>query len=497
MYTRQKAEAPIAIIVALLIRSQGIVDASDKAVTAASTTCKEIEYNNKIVAHFESMLSGATGNATALRKEALVYQLAAAQASQPETALTYTALHALTTSRLQKQESDISKEENRIRTLIDKLRCRNANLKLLLYRTPTQPLKVTASGYKKPSDQWLGASDTLQCTLTAAAAAAANDPCKGLAETPDIQQNAAAEFNAAQEFPFTADDEFKAPAVTSVVRGIGDVNSAAKALTDGPACAENANSMGSKTTGAGIQTQTLAELKQPQKTPVVKAKGTDNNCKEKEDEYPWGFVGAGELGGLLCAARQVTIPTQQAPSRQTGKQLAQDPAMVKIANTLTGTTPAAEAGPEIKAKAAKHILEDTDSTIQKKFIDPLAEITISFKFGDATVEGNLKDLATGGDAVATLAYLQHQKTLRSKSKPEINAGQKTLSSVCGSKSNLAGCSEDDKCEWKGTDKNGECKPKSGEEGVKAEGNDGKTTNTTGSNSFVINKAPLWLAFLLF
>nr|AGH61192.1 variant surface glycoprotein 636 [Trypanosoma brucei] len=32
---------------------------------------------------------------------------------------------------------------------------------------------------------------------------------------------------------------------------------------------------------------------------------------------------------------------------------------------------------------------------------------------------------------------------------------------------------------------------------KATGTDAKTTNTTGSNSFVINKAPLWLAFLLF
>ncbi|RHW71797.1 hypothetical protein DPX39_060059400 [Trypanosoma brucei equiperdum] len=275
MYTRKNRQATIVIVVTLFLKAEEIGGENDKAVTAASTTCKEIEYNNKIVAHFESMISGATGNAQALRKKALVYQLAAAQASQPETALTYTALHALTTSRLQKQESDISKEETRIRTLA-KLKSRNANLRLIQYRTPGQPLTLTASGYKKPSDQWLGASDTLQCTLTAAAAAAANDPCKGLAETPDIQQNAAAEFTATQEFPFTADD-FKAPAITSVVRGIRDVASAAKALTDGPACAENANSMGSKTAGAGIETQTLAELKQPQKTAVVKAKGTDNN----------------------------------------------------------------------------------------------------------------------------------------------------------------------------------------------------------------------------
>ncbi|AAQ16093.1 variant surface glycoprotein (VSG, atypical), putative [Trypanosoma brucei brucei TREU927] len=51
------------------------------------------------------------------------------------------------------------------------------------------------------------------------------------------------------------------------------------------------------------------------------------------------------------------------------------------------------------------------------------------------------------------------------------------------------------CEWEGTEDKGTCKPKNEEEGVKVE-NDGKTnTNTTGGNSFVINKAPLLLAFL--
>nr|APD74180.1 variant surface glycoprotein 1125.2737 [Trypanosoma brucei] len=407
MYTRKNRQATIIIVVTLFLKAEGIGGANDKAVTAASTTCKEIEYNNKIVAHFESMISGATGNAQALRKEALVYQLAAAQASQPETALTYTALHALTTSRLQKQESDISKEETRIRTLIDKLKSRNANLKLLQYRTPAQALTLTSAGYTKPNDRWLGASDTLQCTLTAAAAAAANDPCEGEAATEAIQQHATEEFSTTQEFPFTDDSEFKAPVITSVVRAIGDVSSAQEAVAGSSACAATANTMGSKTAGAGIQTQTLTALKSPSKTAVVKTKGTDNNCKDKTNIYPWGFVGVAELGDLLCAARQATIPTQQAPSRQTGKQLASDPAMVKIANTLTGTTPAAEAGPEIKAKAAKHILEDTDSTIQKKFIDPLADTKISFKSGGSIVAGNIKDLSVGANAVATLTYLQH------------------------------------------------------------------------------------------
>nr|ALB75434.1 variable surface glycoprotein 2 [Trypanosoma equiperdum] len=60
----------------------------------------------------------------------------------------------------------------------------------------------------------------------------------------------------------------------------------------------------------------------------------------------------------------------------------------------------------------------------------------------------------------------------------------------------------DGCKWNSEGENKTCvvdpnyKPKQAEGGEKSE-NDGKTTNTTGSNSFVINKAPLLLAVLFF
>nr|ABU50965.1 variant surface glycoprotein [Trypanosoma brucei rhodesiense] len=65
------------------------------------------------------------------------------------------------------------------------------------------------------------------------------------------------------------------------------------------------------------------------------------------------------------------------------------------------------------------------------------------------------------------------------------------------------CTTDNNCKWEEEkDGKGECKPKTRKEntatgtGEGAAGTDGKT-NSTGSNSFVINKAPLLLAFLLF
>nr|APD73175.1 variant surface glycoprotein 1125.376 [Trypanosoma brucei] len=52
-----------------------------------------------------------------------------------------------------------------------------------------------------------------------------------------------------------------------------------------------------------------------------------------------------------------------------------------------------------------------------------------------------------------------------------------------------------KCEWKGTDDKGKCEPKAVEETGEKDGKTG-TTNTTGSNSFVISRAPLLLALRL-
>nr|APD75718.1 variant surface glycoprotein 1125.5672 [Trypanosoma brucei] len=85
-----------------------------------------------------------------------------------------------------------------------------------------------------------------------------------------------------------------------------------------------------------------------------------------------------------------------------------------------------------------------------------------------------------------------------RSKRESKTTQKNLATVASTsdakeeglteEKDESKCTADKDCEYK----DGKCKLK---EEVKAK-NDGKTTNTTGSNSFVINKAPLLLAFLL-
>nr|APD72582.1 variant surface glycoprotein 1125.29 [Trypanosoma brucei] len=106
---------------------------------------------------------------------------------------------------------------------------------------------------------------------------------------------------------------------------------------------------------------------------------------------------------------------------------------------------------------------------------------------------SLQQLATAY-AVTSATTKRQEETHKDCQKGSSEISDKTATS-CNNK-NKDECNKDDKCKWKADEQKGECKPKDGEEEVKATKDD-KTNSTTSNNSFVIKKAPLLLAFLLF
>nr|APD73590.1 variant surface glycoprotein 1125.1373 [Trypanosoma brucei] len=85
------------------------------------------------------------------------------------------------------------------------------------------------------------------------------------------------------------------------------------------------------------------------------------------------------------------------------------------------------------------------------------------------------------------AYYLATQTTKAQECPQVPQTTNGAADKCKPDTKENECKNDKDCEFK----DGKCKVKAS---VKAE-NDGKATNTTGSNSFVINKAPLLLAFL--
>ncbi|EAN80672.1 variant surface glycoprotein (VSG), putative [Trypanosoma brucei brucei TREU927] len=116
---------------------------------------------------------------------------------------------------------------------------------------------------------------------------------------------------------------------------------------------------------------------------------------------------------------------------------------------------------------------------------------------------NLKTAALRTYLQATVEVTQPPQPTKALSQQADKATQEPAKKVCneaGGDQKACESLKDKDCTFNEKDKKCELKKevKSKRENDCQEGKDGKTTNTntTGSNSFVVNKAPLWLAFLL-
>nr|AGH61104.1 variant surface glycoprotein 546 [Trypanosoma brucei] len=97
--------------------------------------------------------------------------------------------------------------------------------------------------------------------------------------------------------------------------------------------------------------------------------------------------------------------------------------------------------------------------------------------------------AKTNQAVSAMEAIRIKRELEAEKKNIPKAIDTKKSEECKGEKDETKCSSKDGCEYK----DGECKVKAT---TAATGTDGKATNTTVSNSFVIHKAPLLLAFLI-
>nr|APD72695.1 variant surface glycoprotein 1125.533 [Trypanosoma brucei] len=133
-----------------------------------------------------------------------------------------------------------------------------------------------------------------------------------------------------------------------------------------------------------------------------------------------------------------------------------------------------------------------------KFVTELANQDVKYTKAGNEQEKKLGALSKDSDLSIALSFM-----INKRHESQLQKAAKAVSTV--PKQNCTGKTKEkckDACEWKGTDDKGECKPKdeegqtnaAGTQGAETEGKDDKNnTNTTGSNSFVIHKAPLLLA----
>nr|AGQ50048.1 variant surface glycoprotein [Trypanosoma brucei] len=213
-----------------------------------------------------------------------------------------------------------------------------------------------------------------------------------------------------------------------------------------------------------------------------------NHDKATEDEKPAEYAAK-----AICNALQ----TQPAAGKQltlSGEALAADMLVVQAAGSCL---------PAYRGKAK--LSEEEQTTLTKFLKDAYGKDSDAFNAKFTTLKPGHKviihkggevqavdigDIRTDGETLNAISIILAKRAAQiAATKQQTKAVDSKTEEKCKPDTEENECKKDSDCEHK----DGKCKLK---EGVKSE-NDGKPTNTTANNSFVISKTPLWLAVLLF
>nr|APD73989.1 variant surface glycoprotein 1125.2117 [Trypanosoma brucei] len=246
------------------------------------------------------------------------------------------------------------------------------------------------------------------------------------------------------------------------------------------------------TSGLGVQIEFTAEAANPTKDSIYSNKDT-KTCVQKPNKIITHADRIAQLQAVVCAAVKDLPQKPKDLEAYTVTELKADSDMANIAKAILQGRSASKLDDSKMNQAAvdKVIIElfgTADNSFSENYIKKLKSQRLRFR----TAGEQRKESAITAIEANTIGQALVYYTAKIVVTPKVQETEKpqqiASDNECKGENDEGKCNKKDGCEYK----DGKCKLK---EGVKVE-SDGKTTNTTGSNSFVIKKAPLWLAVLL-
>nr|APD75533.1 variant surface glycoprotein 1125.5451 [Trypanosoma brucei] len=213
----------------------------------------------------------------------------------------------------------------------------------------------------------------------------------------------------------------------------------------------------------------------------------DNKCPDEDSTTE--LTPIKDLARAICLAQKAKLTTPR-PLSGVGYTELQNNDEFKAIASIFLRNGEGQLDPEKDKQQINELIKETygpnDEHFRKSYVEALDNKKWEFKIIKNKIEVSVSELANGKNAALALAYYASKiKTGCGKQSAHTPIVSNEVEKCKGKPQRE--CKEEDGCEFK----NGECKAKV----TKAAETDGKT-NTTGSNSFVIKKAPLLLAFLL-
>ncbi|SCU67886.1 variant surface glycoprotein (VSG, atypical), putative [Trypanosoma equiperdum] len=469
---------------------------SSKTSTAIKNPCQEAAFNTKVIRTLKRRIEAVETSTKSLEKEAAALNLAACISSEKVFSTAATLLAGICRNRISEARTQNAANTQTLMKSISTLEKRNAQLMAAIAFAKSGKFTVTHSADNAGGKtNLIGTGSSKTCSVSITHAPANEHSCP---DTPEDDADLEADINDLQKletYNTVPDSAFSLSGITADVGSKGDYGSATIVThNDGIACVRSGDDSATLSgITVGIVVKNIGRASPWAQPTATKIGGSpaSSPCQQEDSIDKKAFVTSKQAAYAICTARSIALNTPAPLSTQTLDSL-QGAADVKETVVLVTNGPT-EKLPDDNAQkeAVKLLIGEGKTTVHDKFLKDLEANKLDFKIGSKHIKKGIVSISDTEDYARATSFclgLQYRtaKMQKKEASPVPATAEKTKH--CKGETDKEKCDNKDGCEYE----NGECKAK---EEVKAE-NNGKTTNTTGNNSFLINKAPLWLAFLL-
>nr|ARB50596.1 variant surface glycoprotein [Trypanosoma brucei] len=465
----------------------------DDAGAAVNSICKEARYNRLLAEIIRSSRDDSLSQLDALAKAELSYRIAAAKNGGTPKQTAFTALAAVAAARRTRHASQLTAALPHSNLAYRLLKQREDRLTGIVRTSATKATGTTASYSSGGGGPTFNSAHT--CTYSPTLDADGDADCTLDAATENTITTSKISLAKATQLPLVAEANLGRQKVTVTAYGLGSANSynAASTTTLG-LCVTSPGSgaVSTKTDILGALLTITKRTETPTATPLHDAANPAACTKSKIGE-PWGEALPATIAHAVCMHKSNPFPRSDLPHTE---ELATLEASDELVEALTDLT---NPGGKIpKDSGAKKTLVNKyfgstpagyRSDIQEEITTKKIEVTIR----DTKIDKPPFELAVTKEGITALSYYigkdlaEKKQTQDAADKPTVTKDQ---NDKCKAIKDKEKCKTEVGCKY--NDKNSKCE----EDPAKTTAAT-PNTNTTGNNSFVISKAPLLLAFLLF
>nr|ARB50600.1 variant surface glycoprotein [Trypanosoma brucei] len=481
-----------------LVASLLVFFASMKETASDSTNikspCQEIAFNRKLAAKLENRVVAAQQRRIKLSDEASAFHLAGCQQLGSAAKQAYNLLASIAIARSNKVGAELGRKAEPLLTAAQRLRKRADQLEAALgWKTPSSFTLIHTKGTEDANLLSTGSGKSCDVAITSTAANAHGCPTPiENEEKIDADVDSIATLTSYQATP---DAAFAISDLTATLGAKGNIGGiTTTASQDKKACGttgDDSNNVGAVNIGFRLATLTQGKTWKTTTKNVIKQGGKGETCEDEQTPEKNAFVSLKSVAFAICNARSITIDMPQLLSDQKLNQLQEDAdvktAAILVSSGQSETTPSDEA----QKSAVKAILGEGEETVHKKYLKGLEDNKMDFKIGTKVVKTGVISASTSSDFALAMGFCLGDQYRKEKAQKKVELNTQTIpekNKECKGETDKDKCNNNNGCEFK----DGEGKTRVTETEAGKTG----TQNTTGSNSFVINKAPLLLAFLL-